>query len=124
MKVAVLYVIVGALLVVNAFGEPIRGNERPPFEPGYEAPFAGGPSRNTTVGVIATNARLDKTGCFLTAQSGHDGIARAIEPAHTTFDGDALVAVATGEAEAPVEIVGALAARAVESAVHQAFDAV
>ena len=115
-------VVVGALMVVNAFGQPIRGGERLPFEPGYEAPFAGGPSRNTTVGVIATNARLDKTGCFLTAQSGHDGIARAIEPAHTSFDGDALVGFATGATEAAVDIVRALAARAVERAVHQAFD--
>lgn len=114
--------VVGALVVVNAFGEPIRGGERPPFEPAYDAPFADGPSRNTTIGVIATNARLDKTGCFLTAQSGHDGIARAIEPAHTTFDGDALVCAATGETNAPVDVVRALAARAVERAVHQAFD--
>ncbi|MEA2443809.1 MAG: hypothetical protein QOJ12_1101 [Thermoleophilales bacterium] len=116
-------VVVGALVVVNAFGEPIGGGAgRPRLAPGYEAPFAGGPSRNTTVGVIATNARLDKTGCFLTAQSGHDGIARAIEPAHTTFDGDALVALATGATDAPLELVRALAARAVERAVHQAFD--
>jgi L-aminopeptidase/D-esterase-like protein len=115
-------VIVGALVVVNAFGEPIRGGERPPFEPAYDAPFPDGPSRNTTVGVIATNARLDKVGAYLTAQSGHDGIARAIEPAHTTFDGDALVTLATGEVDAHVDVVRALAARAVEAAIHQAFD--
>jgi L-aminopeptidase/D-esterase-like protein len=118
--------VVGALVVVNAFGEPIGGGgDRPPLEPGYEAPFgnaAGGPSGNTTVGVIATNARLDKTGCFLAAQSGHDGIARAIEPAHTSFDGDALVCLATGATEAAVDVVRALAARAVERAIHQAFD--
>jgi L-aminopeptidase/D-esterase-like protein len=114
--------VVGALVVVNAFGDPIRAGDRPPFEPAYDAPFPEGPSRNTTVGVIATNARLDKVGCYLTAQSGHDGIARAIEPAHTTFDGDALVTLATGEVDAHVDIVRALAARAVEAAIHQGFD--
>jgi L-aminopeptidase/D-esterase-like protein len=117
--------VVGALMVVNAFGEPIRDGKRPPFEPAYDGPFGSGdagPSENTTIGVIATNARLDKVGCFLTAQSGHDGIARAIEPSHTTFDGDALVALATGDVDVPVDVVRALAARAVERAIHQTFD--
>jgi L-aminopeptidase/D-esterase-like protein len=111
--------VVGALMAVNAFGDPIRGAERPPFEPAWAAPF--GPAQNTTIGVIATNARIDKTGCLLAAQSGHDGIARSIEPAHTTFDGDAIVALATGQVDAPLDVVRALAARAVEAAVHQAF---
>jgi L-aminopeptidase/D-esterase-like protein len=53
--------------------------------------------QNTTVGVVLTNARLSKTDCFLLAQSGHTGLARSIHPAHSRFDGDAVVALATGE---------------------------
>jgi L-aminopeptidase/D-esterase-like protein len=49
---------------------------------------------------VATNAALDKIGCHLLAQSGHDGLARALLPAHTAADGDGLVAVATGAVEA------------------------
>jgi L-aminopeptidase/D-esterase-like protein len=109
--------VAGALIAVNAFGEPIGpGGARPPFEPAQPAPF-----QNTTIGVVATNARLDTLGCFLVAQSGHDGFARALEPAHTTADGDALVALATGEVEAPLDTVRALAARAVEAAIRQAL---
>jgi L-aminopeptidase/D-esterase-like protein len=80
---------------------------------------------NTTIGVIATNAKLDKRACLLVAQSGHDGLARALEPAHTSFDGDALVAASTGDVEITdgpvgVETVRFLAARAVEHAISAA----
>jgi L-aminopeptidase/D-esterase-like protein len=78
---------------------------------------------NTTIGVIATNARLDKTGCFLAALSGHGGIARAIDPAHTRADGDALVAAATGQVEADLELVRMLGAHAVEAAIRNAVAA-
>ena len=112
--------IAGALVVVNAFGDPIATGDRPPFEPATQTwPQA---VVNTTLAVVATNARIDKLGCFLVAQSAHDGYARAIEPAHTTLDGDAVVALATGAVDAPLDIVRALAARAVESAIRQAFD--
>ena len=80
--------VVGALVVANAWGEP-RGPERVDLAGTSQIwePFA-----STTIGVIATNARLTKGECLLVAQSGHDGLARALEPAHTAFDGDALVA--------------------------------
>ena len=108
--------IVAALAVANALGEPL--------EPGAgRAAFtlqAGGPFQNTTLVVVATNARLDKVGCLLMAQSGHDGMARALEPAHTSVDGDAVVTFATGDTEAAPDIVRTLAARAVESAVRRA----
>jgi L-aminopeptidase/D-esterase-like protein len=51
---------------------------------------------NTTIGLVATNARLDKMGCHLVAQGAHDGLARAVFPAHTRSDGDAFVAAAVG----------------------------
>jgi L-aminopeptidase/D-esterase-like protein len=86
-------------------------------------PEAPATFENTTIGVIATNALVDKTGCLLVAQSGHDGFGRALEPAHATVDGDALVAAATGVVEAPLDQVRALAARVVEAAVRGAVTA-
>jgi L-aminopeptidase/D-esterase-like protein len=79
---------------------------------------------HTTLVVVAANARLDKVGCLHAAQAGHDGIARALVPAHATVDGDAVVAAATGEVDAPVDQVRLLAARAVEAAVRSGFAAV
>ena len=104
--------VVSALVVANASGH-LRDASR------AETPWAAppiAPLDNTTIGVIATNAALDKSGCHLVAQSGHHGVARAFDPSHTRFDGDALVAVATGEVEADVDRVRFLAAHAVEAA--------
>jgi L-aminopeptidase/D-esterase-like protein len=118
--------VVAALIAVNAFGDVVppsgvAADER--ADPGPEAfplsskgPF--GAMENTTIGVVVTNAALSKTGCFLLAQSAHDGLARSIEPAHTTVDGDAMVAAAVGEVEAHVDEVRLLAARAVAQAVR------
>jgi L-aminopeptidase/D-esterase-like protein len=77
---------------------------------------------NTTIGLVATNARLDKVGCNLVAQGGHDGLARALFPAHTRADGDAFVAAATGEVEADVDVVRALAVHVVAQAVRSLAD--
>lgn len=105
--------VVSALVACNAVGY-IGGQVggRPDLPPPFWVPGAA-----TTIGVIVTNARLDKVGCFGMAQSGHDGLARAIEPVHTGLDGDALVACATGTVEADRDHVRALAARVVEAAV-------
>ena len=81
-------------------------------------PTAPAPFGNTTIGVIATNARLTKSECLLVAQGGHDGLARSIVPAHTRADGDALVAAATGSVDAPMDLVRLLGATAVERAVR------
>jgi L-aminopeptidase/D-esterase-like protein len=112
--------VVGALLAVNAVGD-VRGDaaaaaERPRLP---VAPEAFG--ENTTIGVVATNAALDKVGCLLVAQSAHDGLARALDPAHLTVDGDAVVACAVGGVDAPVDRVRVLAALAVEQAVRSAL---
>ena len=71
--------------------------------------------RNTTIGIVATNARLTKTEATKVAQMAHDGLARAIVPAHTPFDGDTIFALALGtwEGDVSVSTVGALAAEAV-----------
>ena len=54
------------------------------------------PGTNTTIGVVATNATLDKARARRLAMSAHDGLARSIRPAHTPLDGDTLFALATG----------------------------
>ena len=109
-------VIVSALMVVNAAGY-LRGPADAPAR--WETPELQ-PLENTTIGVVATNAVLDKTGCHLVAQSGHHGLARAIDPSHTSADGDAIVACATGQVPAELERVRFLAAHAVEAAIRNA----
>jgi L-aminopeptidase/D-esterase-like protein len=87
--------VVSALIACNAWGDlrPASPGDPAGITPA-EAP--GQAFTNTTIGVIATNARLDKLQCLLVAQSGHDGLARALEPVHAAVDGDALVVAATG----------------------------
>jgi L-aminopeptidase/D-esterase-like protein len=119
--------LVSALIACNAWGE-VRGPGTPPARAATNVPpwdEPGGGVTNTTIGVVVTNAKLDKAACYLVAQSGHDGLARALEPVHATVDGDALVAAATGEVDvtpgpAGLEVVRALAARAVEAATRAA----
>jgi len=83
------------------------------------------PGQNTTIGVVATNARLTKTEATKIAQMAHDGVARAVAPAHTPFDGDTLFALATGTHDGKVDLlsIGALAADAVAEAIVRAVRA-
>jgi len=90
-----------------------------------EVPDRLQPGTATTIGVVATDAALDKAQCTKLASIAHDGLARSIVPAHTPFDGDTLFAVATGmHASPPLALLGALAAevtaRAVLAAVRHA----
>jgi L-aminopeptidase/D-esterase-like protein len=80
------------------------------------------PGLNTTIGVVATNARLTKAEANRVALMADDGLARAIVPSHTTGDGDTIFALATGrwDGQANVSIVGALAADAVAQAIVRA----
>lgn len=80
------------------------------------------PGENTTLGVVATNARLTKTQAMRVAQMAHDGFARAIYPSHTSNDGDTIFALATGtlEGDADLSRVGALAADVVALAIVRA----
>jgi L-aminopeptidase/D-esterase-like protein len=77
---------------------------------------------NTTIGLVATNARLSKTDVNRVALMADDGLARAINPSHTTGDGDTVFALATGrwEGDASASIVGALAAEAMAEAIVRA----
>lgn len=97
--------VVACLIAVNAIGAigadaivPDAGT----VPPVLEGPGAG---ENTTIGVVATSAHLDKVGCHLLAESAHDGLARAIFPTHSRRDGDAFVACATGTD--PIDATGA-----------------
>ncbi len=82
----------------------------------------GGTGQNTTIGVIATNAKFDKTQMTKIAQMGHDGMARAINPSHTSYDGDTLFALSTGTSSVNATLVGvgALAAEVVSDAIVRA----
>jgi L-aminopeptidase/D-esterase-like protein len=81
--------------------------------------------QNTTIGVVATNARLTKTQATKVAQMAHDGLARTISPVHTPADGDTIFALATGTHQGNVELlaIGALAAEAMADAIVRAVHA-
>jgi len=87
--------------------------------PGSVAPGVG---QNTTLAVVATNARLTKTEVNRVALMADDGLARALSPAHTTGDGDTVFALATGRwsGQADASIIGALAAEVVAEAIVRA----
>jgi L-aminopeptidase/D-esterase-like protein len=144
-------VLVGAIAAVNAFGDVIdpsngqivagaRSKHVGPLHIGTPGYFADtlqvmqtligrtalgfGSRGNTVIGVVATNAKLNKEEANKVAQMAHDGLARTIRPAHTMVDGDTIFALATGEHTADVNIVGAYAAevfaQAILRAVHSA----
>jgi L-aminopeptidase/D-esterase-like protein len=80
------------------------------------------PGENTTIAVVATNARLSKADVNRVASMADDGLARAIVPAHTIGDGDTVFALATGrwDGQADASIIGALAAEALAEAIVRA----
>jgi L-aminopeptidase/D-esterase-like protein len=121
-------VVVSALMVVNSIGDIVGdgGIDLADIDSIVSTMRERGEAyraamENTTIGVVLTNAVLDKTGCHLMAQSGHDGIARAIWPAHLGGDGDAVVAASvpgSSAVVAPVDAVRALATEAVVRAIR------
>lgn len=131
--------VVGALAVVNALGDvhghdgrvlagarspdgSFAGAVRVLLQGGVGAmgpvpPLAGG---NTTIAVVATDAALDKAQCRKLAELAQDGLALAIRPAHTMFDGDTVFAISAGQAKADMISLGAAAVEAVWLAVERA----
>ncbi|MEZ5245909.1 MAG: P1 family peptidase [Acidimicrobiales bacterium] len=110
-----------AIIANNAAGEIDDGSVGAAV---LDASFDGWPDRatfgsNTVIGVVVTNAILDKVDCRLLAEGAHDGLARAITPPHMRSDGDAFVAAATGLVEAAVDDVRLMAVVAVEQAVRE-----
>ena len=80
-------------------------------------------SSNTVIGVVATNAKPDKDAVNKMSQMAHDGLARAVNPAHTLFDGDTIFGLATGEIEANPNVIGAFAAEVTAQAIRNAVRA-
>ena len=128
---------VGALVAVNAVGD-VRNPETGRLIAGTrDAPdgrtlidtaaalAAGAPPPrfrpvNTTIGVVATTAALDKDGATRLAQLGMDGFARALSPPHLPTDGDALFALSIGDGRADLAALGEVAARVVARAIVRA----
>ncbi len=116
-------VFVACLVAVNAIGDVDDGTgaARVADDPSSipDPPDrTGGEGENTTIGVIFTSAALDKSGCHLLAQAAHDGLARAVYPAHTSADGDAFVAVSIGDKASESLGLRALAIAATERAIR------
>jgi L-aminopeptidase/D-esterase-like protein len=140
-------VVVGAIAAVNAFGDIIdphsgqiiAGARNPNVEEGRPAdgeyfadtlqmmkdmadrkPLRFGQRSNTVIGVVATNARLNKEQANKVAQMAQDGLARVVRPAHTMLDGDTIFALSTGNRQIDVNVVGAFAAEAFTQAILRA----
>lgn len=121
---------VAAVVAVNPYGEVYGDDGRPlavssaPAHMRASATYGDTgelPGTNTTIGAVLTNAKLTKSEALKVCQMAHDGLARAIRPAHTLFDGDTLFAAATGSHPTmPVNRLGMLAADAVEAAIRVA----
>jgi L-aminopeptidase/D-esterase-like protein len=75
---------------------------------------------NTVIGVVATNAKLDKAQATKVAQMAQDGIARAIRPAHTMLDGDVIFALSTSSKKSDTSTIGAFAAEVMTNAIVRA----
>lgn len=76
---------------------------------------------NTTISVIATNAKLTKANCNKISQMAHDGYARSISPVHTMNDGDTIFTLASSEVEADINLVGILAAKTISMSIANAI---
>ncbi len=72
---------------------------------------------NTTLAVVVTNARLTKLEAGALARMAHDGLASAVRPAHLSGDGDTIFAAATGEVEAPLDLIAVLACETIARAI-------
>ncbi len=140
-------VVVGAIVAVNSLGDVVdpdegriiaglRSGRIGPLRVGGKNYFAdtvammkkplgrtilGLASRtNTVIGAVATNARLTKAEATKVAQMAHDGLARAIRPAHTMLDGDTIFALSTGNKKSYVTAIGTFAAEAMLQAILRA----
>ncbi len=139
--IAVGELVVGAIVAVNALGEVVNpengeiiagirrdngemNEDESAFIPSIDVlksaqseAFFG---QNTTIGCVATNAKLSKPEANKVAQMAHDGLAKTIRPVHTPFDGDTIFALSTGDVQSRVELVGALAVEAIARSIVNA----
>ncbi len=118
-------VVVGALAVVNSLGnvhDPDTGELLAGSRPDAQQVAPGAPRSvgNTLIAVVATNAILDRSQAWRMAQTAHDGMARAVRPVHTLYDGDTVFSLATGEVAADPVMVAALSVDAMGAAIVHA----
>ncbi len=125
--------LVGAIVAVNALGDVIDPQTQQVIAGTRNSMggfIASNPFGNTTIAVVATSASLSKDSANKVAQMAHDGLAQAIRPAHTMFDGDTVFALALGTASQAgttqataalqVSIIGAAAATTLARAIIKA----
>lgn len=135
-------IVVGAIAVVNALGSPIDSLTGRLYarEGGFDQSrvflfprnwTSTMPEANTTLGVVATNCRLDKVQLAKVADLAHDGFARAIRPMHTMRDGDTVFALSVGgdsrvtpDLEFAFEVTDLIGAAAADAMVCAVLDAV
>jgi L-aminopeptidase/D-esterase-like protein len=99
--------------------DPLGGPARPPQTlPGGDGEVPVPPGGSTTLGVVATNAALTKGEVHRVAVQAHDGMARAIFPVHTSFDGDTVFALAVPRVPATMDLVAFLAEEALAAAIR------
>ena len=127
-------VTVGALMAVNALGDVLdehgqvlAGSRAPAGAPRFPAASrteifarAAEAPQHTVIGCLVTDARLSKAEAVRAADLAHTGIARSVDPAHTTADGDALFLLSAQRVEAGIDLVAHLGARAVAAAIRSA----
>ena len=119
--------LIGALVVVNAVGD-VFTLEGEALTGGSPVPGPAGvlldPAANTTLVVVATNARLTRNDLTRVAVRAQDALAVCLRPGHTRYDGDAAFAVSCGDVQASVDLVGEAAfvatGRAIEAALRAA----
>ena len=111
--------VVAAVMVANSLGGIWDDDRHEWIAPltawNYSSPMI--PGANTTIGAVVTDAMLTKEQAIRVAAVAHDGIARAVRPAHTLYDGDTMFCLATGTVQAPVDAVEAVAAQVVARAI-------
>ena len=127
--------VVSALVAVNAFGDiyedgkliagvldDSKKKNLSTYDILKEGFSKGGFSiDNTTIGVVVTNAKLDKAGCKKVSQVAHNGYAKSIFPIHTPHDGDTIFTMATGEIESDITLISSIATEVVEKSVINAI---
>jgi L-aminopeptidase/D-esterase-like protein len=111
--------VVAAVMVANSLGGIWDDDRHEWVAPltawDYSSPMI--PGSNTTIGAVVTDALLTKEQANRVAAVAHDGIARAVRPAHTLYDGDTMFCLATGTVQAPLDAVEAVAAQVVARAI-------
>ena len=129
---------VGAVVVVNALGDVydwktgaqiagLLNEDRTALRSTMDYMYSSIEARdnkftgNTTIAIIVTNADFNKTQLCKIAGMGHDGMARSINPVHTSADGDSIYAVSVGNVQADMDLVGALGAEVLSEAIIRAI---